>query len=305
MRTFRILPVCSALSLLVAVGCSGSGGGGSSGGAQPTERVATTLPMALQVPLSLSAGVPATRAVHFEVPPGFEWGVLTGGTFDLAATLAQLTVVRTDGGANPAAPSLTVSLRVAAGDDVAGGCGGGVEAFGAVVTGDAAFGSLQVLPAEMAVPRAALDLVNGRSFTLCASATSSVDADLTLGGLAVSFGFDSGCAAPANDLAGRWTGDYACNNLCQGSPGNEAGSVVITVIQAGETAVYSDDGGAVYIGSVCESAFRHLGFGGSYFEHGTFTRTGPNTATKSSTWVSTVTPQCGGTCADTLTLSPL
>lgn len=302
MCTDRSVPLCAGLALLLAVGCSGDNNSTNDDGPSPQpQRVAATLPVSMQLPLSLSAGVPVSSAVYFEVPDDFEWGTLTGGSFDLVATVARLTAVRTDGGTNPATPSLAVSLRIAAGDGRTGGCGGGVEAVSATVTGNSVFGDLTVSPQQTEVPQSALDLANSGKFTLCASVTSSVDAEVTLGGLAVDFGFDSGCTS-AEDVAGLWAGDYSCDDLCQGVPGTEGGQVEITLTQTGGSAVYWDQGGAVYLGSVCGTAFRHLGFGGAYFEYGTFTRTGPTTATKSSTWVSTMTPQCGGTCADTLTL---
>jgi len=303
MLTQRVLPFYSVLALVLVAGCSDSDHNSNGGeAASAGDRITATLPVSMQLPVSLTAGVPAAAAAHFEVPGDFDWGTLTQGSFDLATTVTKLTVVRTDGGASQATPSLALSLKVAAGDAVAGGCGGGVEVVGATVTGDASFANLAASAGEVALSQAALDLVNSGSFTLCGSVTSSVDANITLSGLAVDFGFDSGCDI-AQDVAGLWVGDYSCDNVCQGGAATESGQVEIAVTQAGETAIYSD-GTAVYIGSVCESTFRHLGFGGTYVEYGSFTRTGATTATKSSTWMSIVTPDCGGTCMDSVTFTP-
>jgi hypothetical protein len=147
------------------------------------------------------------------------------------------------------------------------------------------------------MPKSALDIINGGSFTLCTSVTSSVDANMMMTGLGSTFGFNEDCAEP-QDISGVWTGDYSCENVCGGETYTESGSLDITVIQSGGTAIYWD-GYAVYIGNVCGSSFNHLGAGSGYYEYGTFTRTGENTATKSSTWFDTPSDGCSGTCSDT------
>lgn len=301
MKTRAATAVWPALFLLLAAGCAGDDSD-SNGQAtpQPNAPLAVTVPITSPVPLLLAADVPATTRTYVELPADFDLGQLTEATLDLSATLSQLTIQRTDGGSTPS-PTVELSLRVAAGDDTVGACSGGTEALSAVITGDATFATKSVSPSEAKVPQSAIDVINTGAFTLCASAVSSVDAQLSLGGVTASFGFDDTCD-PAQDLAGVWTGDYSCDNFCGGA-NTDSGQVQITIKQAGRTAIYWDDSGAVYVGSVCGPTFRHLGLGNGYFESGEFTRTGATTAVKSSEWVSTVTPDCGGTCADTLTLS--
>lgn len=298
----RISAICwpmLLLALFLANGCS------SSDSTAPTvskkKSLSTTIQIADGPVHTLTADVPATAAAYLEIPDEFELGQLTGASIDLAATLDNLTIVRTDGDDTPD-PTVEISLLVAAGN-VPDACTNGTQALQAEITGNADFSTTSVSADDDTMPQSAVDIINSGAFTLCTTATSSVDAEMTLSGLSVSFGFTGNCAAP-EDLEGVWIGDYSCDDNCQGSPSTEEGQVEITVTQSGGTAIYRDDGGAVYIGSVCGNDFRHLGLGNGYFEYGTLTRTGATTATKSSTWVSLITPQCGGTCSDTLTLAP-
>jgi hypothetical protein len=106
-------------------------------------------------------------------------------------------------------------------------------------------------------------------------------------------------------MGSLWSGDYTCENECNGTPnGEEGGDIEITILQAGETAVYIDDGDAIYFGSVCGTDFRHLGGQLGYWEYGVLSRTSETTATKESTWVSNLFggEDCGGLCSDELTL---
>lgn len=289
-----------ALALLLTYGCSGGGSSGDGGQPPEVNTLSTAVPISVSAPLTLTAGVPVTTQVYLELPANFNWGQLSEASIDPTATLSNITIIRTDGGTSPS-PTVDLSLLVAAGNDV-GACSSGTQAFRAEITGSADFSSSSISAGETTMPQNAVDIINSGSFTLCTSATSSVDANLTTTGIGLSFGFAANCAT-SQDLAGVWVGDYTCNDNCQGSISSESGSVEITIAQSGGTAIYQDDSGATYIGSVCETSFSHLGLGGGYFESGTFTRTGPTTATKSSTWVSTSIPQCGGTCSDTLTLT--
>jgi hypothetical protein len=293
-----------ALALVLsASGCSSSGGGSDP---QPpaADNLATTVPFTPGAPLALLAGVPSTNSIYIDLPADFDPGQLVAAAVNLSESLSRLSITRTDGGASPD-PTVEFQLLVAAGDERGGACGGGTQALRTRISGtgngNTDFSSTAVSVDESTMPQGALDLINAGTFTLCASALSTVDANVTLSGLALAFGFDGACEPPEG-LAGVWTGDYSCDD-CQGGPSTEAGTVELRITQSGDTAVYQDDSGATYVGSVCASGFRHLGLGAGYFEYGTFTRTGPTTAVKSSTWVSTIGPW-GGCCADTLTLSP-
>jgi len=289
--------------VLLGSGCSSSGGGSD---AQPpaADSLATTVTFTPGAPLLLLAGIPSTTAIYIDLPADFDLGQLAAAAIDLSETLSRLSITRTDGGASPD-PTVEFELLVAAGDKRGGACAGGTQALRTTVAGtgngNTDFSSTAVSVDESTMPQGALDLINAGAFTMCASALSTVDANVTLSGLGLAFGFDGACEAPEG-LAGVWAGDYSCDD-CQGGPITEADTVELRITQSGDTAIYQDDGGATYVGNVCGSGFHHLGLGAGYFEYGTFTRTGPTTAVKSSTWVSTIGPG-GGCCADTLTLSP-
>jgi hypothetical protein len=222
-------------------------------------------------------------------------------TIDAVATLASMEFIRLDAGED--APTLEIELRVAAGDATGDACAA-ADPAAAIITGDATFATATVAPATLDAPPAALDALSGNDFTVCATLTSSAPIMFTLEGIVGTVAFGSGCDEPAEDLAGVWTGTYVCDDLCQGDPATEDGDIAITVSQAGQTAIYSDDGGATYFGSVCGAEFRHLGGKAGYWEYGRFTRTGTTSATKSSVWISTMTPDCGGMCEDEVELAP-
>jgi hypothetical protein len=255
----------------------------------------TTIPVYNDIPIVLAAGIPSTTSTYFELPGSFDWGQLAEASINSTETLSNLAIVRTDGGTSPS-PTVEMLLQVADGD-TGGSCTNGVQAFRLGLTGNEDFSSISVTEDEGVMPKSALDIINGGSFTLCTSVTSSVDANMMMTGLGSTFGFNEDCAEP-QDISGVWTGDYSCENVCGGETYTESGSLDITVIQSGGTAIYWD-GYAVYIGNVCGSSFNHLGAGSGYYEYGTFTRTGENTATKSSTWFDTPSDGCSGTCSDT------
>lgn len=298
MRAFAI--VLGLFACLVG-GCGGSSGSGDK--AQPivVNPLATTVPLPVGPPVALTGGVPLTAPVYLALPAGFDWGKLVEASIDTTTTLANLSIVRTDGGVTPS-PTVELSLMVAAGDNAAT-CSTGTQALRAEITGNTDFSTKSLTVNETVMPQSAIDIITTGNFTMCRKAAASVDVNLSLTDIGISFGFNDDCTSPQN-IAGVWEGNYTCNDNCQGTPSIDAGTVTITVAQSGGSALYQDDSGATYVGSVCGTDFRHLGMGSGYFEYGTLTRTSPTTATKSSTWISTTIPQCGGSCSDTLTFTP-
>lgn len=281
------------------------GNGGSGGGQQP---LTGSMLNDITVPIedyntALTADEPSVTSNHLQLPQGFQVDLLDGFSINSKATLKNITITRTDNSAIQD-PTVDFKLSVAAGD-APGACasGTGTEAFQAKITGNEDFSSTDVSADKITMSQDALDIISSRDFTLCTNATSTVDVDLTISGINMSFSVEQDCDAQ-QDLAGTWTGTFYCEDVCDGiSSTTPVSDIELTITQSNGAAIYIDDGGAFYYGDVCASSFQHSGFGSSYYEWGTVTQTGPDTAKKVSTWVDFDNPSCGGTCYDTLTRS--
>lgn len=249
------------------------------------------LPLDLDYPVQFVAGQPFAGQVTFDLPADLEAGELRHVSFDLGASLPSVQITRTDGGVNPAEPRIDLRLGLCAGQTL-GECDE-VE-LTAVLTADAAFVPQGIEPTRIELPQQALDLIASGSFTVRLEGTSTVDATATLTGLVGSLEVGATCAAP-DELAGRYSGTYACDN----TTGEESGDVGLTVLQAGHTGLYFDDGDAFYLGAVCGDRFTFFGGTKHYFEWGSLTAT-ETAGSKESTWVSKLDPGIGGTCADDL-----
>jgi len=134
-------------------------------------------------------------------------------------------------------------------------------------------------------------LANIGDLKVCTIITSPVNAklDLELGVLYMDN--DSCDQAPAN-IAGVWEGDYSCTSTC----GDETGFVSLTIDQDGYNATYSD-GQADYEGTVCGARFEFSGGAPGYTEGGAFVLNQDGTASKTSSYESTI-DSCSGTCSD-------
>jgi len=289
-------------AVFLLIGC---GNGGSGGGQQPT--TGSTL-NDITVPIedyntALKANEPSTTSNHVQLPQDFQVDLLDGFTINSKATLQNIKISRTDNSAIQD-PTVDFKLSVAAGNAPdACNSGTGTEAFQVKITGNEDFSSTDVSADKSTISQDALDIMSSKDFTLCTNATSTVDVDLTISGFNMSFSVEQSCDTPQN-LKGTWTGTFYCEDVCGGIPNTTPVSdIELTITQANGAAIYIDDGGAVYFGNVCASSFTHSGFGSSYYEWGTVTMTGSNTAEKVSTWVAYDDLSCGGTCYDTLTRS--
>ena len=249
--------------------------------------------------MPLPAGAP--QQLVFSTRLADEFGELTDGTLYLGDSLGDLNVVRTDGGANPALPEVTASLRILPGNQPGDVCTQGEQVGTATVTGDANFVPQAVTPETIVPSDQALATLNGGEFTVCLEATSTVDALLSLNAMTTDMWLDPPCNDPPQNLAGTWSGTYTCDNNGDGNP-DEGGPITLVVVQNGSTAAYVDDGNAYCYGTVCANQFAHYGWGNGYHERGVLTLTGPTTMIKNSTWVHDADPGVGGVCDDQLTL---
>jgi len=134
-------------------------------------------------------------------------------------------------------------------------------------------------------------LANIGDLTVCTIITSPVNAELDLELGVLYMDNDSCDQAPAN-IAGVWEGDYSCTSTC----GDEAGFVSLTIDQDGYNATYSD-GQADYEGTVCGARFEFSGGAPGYTEGGAFVLNQDGTASKTSSYESTI-DSCSGTCSD-------
>ena len=224
-------------------------------------------------------------------------------TVDLAATLAAASIEALEksisqghpnGGATPkATPTLDMTIRVGAKDELSTVCSTGIP-YGPIKIN----GTSSVSPQKVAVSQQTISVINTGAMSICILTTPSIDTSITVNSLALEA---EACAvAPAN-IDGTWEGTYFCDN--SGVCADEGGPITLTINQSanGYSAHYFD-GAATYDGSVCGGTFRFNGKAndGSWTESGTFV-VGPNgTATKTSQWQE-LDGSCGGKCQDTLT----
>jgi hypothetical protein len=273
----------------------------ASNSASGSNRLAMTVPPnpSRFGPLTLAAGVPVQVPFSFTLPSDVNVGSVVDFAVNAQATADAITIVRTDGGNSPD-PTLNIRFAVVEGGDTTAACDTAAPVVDLTVTGTSPDFS-QKTAEDSGQGSAALDgpLAIGGEFSTCFELESSVNVEATLA-IAVEVELDAPCVdEPPRDIAGTWAGPYMCTSTC-GGPG-EADQVELTVLQAGETAIYFDTGPAFYLGSVCGGEFSFVGGGVGYSEWGVFTRTSETTATKTSKYEDT-TGDCGGDCSDELTL---
>lgn len=149
-------------------------------------------------------------------------------------------------------------------------------------------------PKTVSVETSALSIIITKAFVVCLEVISPVDAIINVDQVAVDV--TPRKETPA-DFSGTWTGMYSCTN-------DGCGDVVdrpieLTITQNGYSAQYTDDEGGSYKGTVCGNVFQYNGTGPGYSESGSYTLTGENTATKTSSWVAD-DKSCQGNCTDKL-----
>jgi len=284
-------------ALALAWGCSGGGGGGGSNEVTQT----FDMPVASKVKdVPLNTGVARDFVGTYHTPQVPNPLALTALTVDVGATLASAGLTKTGTrkaaspwgfGAPGGGPDADVIVRVAPAADAATVCSTGIQYGPYAVT--LAGGTVDP-PDPVEADPATLSIVNTGAVALCVRVIPKVDATLNLARVALKA---TTCEAEASDLAGDWTGTYACDN----SPGcgDEGGTVDLTITQDGHSAHYSD-GTADYDGTVCGGVFRFNGAGPGYTEDGVFTLRADGTATKTSTWRDFPAGFCSGSCRDSL-----
>ena len=297
--------------------CAGDAcGDGSDGDTTDGSRLTSTiihtrfpLPQELaNVPVH--AGVSNPFDFRLELDEVVTWFQVAEGTIDVQATLAFATFQPT-----VVAPvddlRLTVGLRVGTGVERATVCSTGEPYGPSDLALDAS--TLQLAgsaePATWTATDATLATVNSGVVTGCLDVVPPVDGTWTLSELALGFRLATVCTDPPLDLAGTWTGTYACTNWLGETSSPEDGTVTLSVTQDGRQASYTDEGGATYDGVVCGGAFSFAGgkapAPGSldgYFESGRLEMAADGkTATKASTWHGAYG---WGTCTDQLTRQP-
>jgi hypothetical protein len=262
-------------------------------------RVRFSLPVQATEPVMLFANTPVRFTQAFVVPSDLDWGTPVALEFDVAETLNHLDLQRMDGGTSGVDPVLTVRFGLVAGTQSETACDD-AELAEVNILGDADFDELTTDTATVGIPPAGVEAAAEGEFSLCFESSVSVDAALTLSELFGSFAIEppEDCAAP-RQVAGEYSGTYACTDDCGGT---EGGNITLRVLQAEHTGLYFDDLGAFYLGSVCSGSFSFFGGAMGYYESGTLTFTDEG-ATKTSQYHS-VFSGCGGTCEDTLTLVP-
>lgn len=297
----RSLTRCVSTAALFALTGGGCGGCGDDDPSPPVgaKSLRVPIPLPADTKLLVVAGVPLETRRTIKIPGDLALGDVASIALDMGATLPDIEIKRADGGTSTVAPAVTFRIGIAPGAQPNMPC---PDAPGAqtTITGNADFTTKTAAPLQSSLPSAAIDNLNSREFGLCMRIDSTVDVNVSLGGMVVAYDFAEDCDTTGN-LAGRWVGPYTCTNVGSSS---ETGTVSLSVLQAGDTAFYWDDGGAIYFGSVCGDTFYHVGGGGTYTETGRLTRTGPTTATKESSWVSTYDLGQHGVCTDHLKLQP-
>ena len=299
--------VNSVLALVLVCSCGGGGGDGDSDGGNgggDMDAAVDGMPLRMSIPvdkwatdLAYEADVPRQDVFAAELPEEFD--SVVSASIDLEATLPSVQFTRTDGGANPATPTFTMSVRIVPGDNPGSACDADPAAGPGTLIGDDDYVPQSVEPASASADDMAMGIAKGGQFTVCVESMSNVDATLSVSEIWAEILFGESCAEP-EDLAGTWSGTYTCTNECGGGE-PEPGDITLVIAQNGRTAKYVDDGGAFYLGTVCGNTFTHRGFGMGYTEWGVFTKTGDNSATKMSTWIDDLEPECGGVCSDDLT----
>lgn len=274
------------------------GGGGDDAGPPEMRALTVSVPVASAVTdIVLVAGEAQQFLIHEDVPT--ELGTIVSARIDMEASLPALQIMRTDGMSTPE-PTVDVSLRIVAGDQGMAACDSADVAGPVRITGDESFTPQSAEPPTVSASEATLAALNSGEVTACIEATASVDAVVNMESLELELGLRIECDEPPQDLSGTWEGTYVCEPVPPFECGDSGGPIELTIYQSGVTGAYLDDAGAFYLGTVCGDVFRFTGGGPGYTERGVFTRTGPDTATKSSDWEDVEGP-CGGHCEDVLT----
>jgi len=278
----------------VGAGCSSSGDGGGNEAVQSFE-FTSFAGKATNVPLASGALQKIVGTYQTPKVPGPL--ALNALTVDVGATLGSVTLTKPGsqkatpafGFAAPDSPLVEVTLFVAPATDEATVCDTGI-AYGPYTITQSGLTSVDSLEADQAT----LSIINTGSVAICVAMLPHQDRTLNVARVAVTA---TTCEVGAEDIAGIWSGTYACNN----SPcDDDGGDITLTITQApGSHSAHYADSEAEYDGTVCGGVFRFNGAGPGYTEKGTFIRQSDGTATKSSRWVSDDFA-CSGTCSDTL-----
>ncbi len=295
--SFRCTVLCTLLLLAILPGCSDDDPAGPSAN-DPYRLVAPLENAVVDVPLV--ANQPTTINLSLQLPPDIPR--VESAVIDVAGTLDHVTIdgiplwkliarkaARLFGKADDI--GATATIRVGSNPETV--CESGI-AYGPFTVSHGT--ALVVEPATVAADEATVDIINLGMITICLTVTANIDATLSVDAVAMDIA-EGRCDAPAN-FSGTWNGTWECVNNCGEG---EGGDITLVVTQDGTDASYTDDGGATYVGVICGDMFRFEYDGELYFERGTLTMTGPNTAIKRSTWRSHEPPYCGGDCYDTVT----
>ena len=129
---------------------------------------------------------------------------------------------------------------------------------------------------------------------VCLEVVSPVNATINVDQVAVDV---TPCKETPEDFSGTWTGTYSCTNV--GCSDDEDVPITLTITQDGPNAHYTDDQGGSFEGTVCGDVFQFNGTGPGYWESGSLTLTGEDTATKTASWVADDN-SCSGDCTDDL-----
>ncbi|MBI4816144.1 MAG: hypothetical protein HY791_07800 [Deltaproteobacteria bacterium] len=258
----------------------------------------TTIPLKLDgkpIEVGITAGVPLRVTPTIEAPAEYDYGKVVKVTVDLQATLSHVKITKT--GALPPNPEVSFKLGVAPkGSDACAG-----EAKVEVkISGDTSFENRTITPSTVSAPTQMVELVNSGTFAACTELLANFDAMTSLDGIVAELELaPENCDKDPEDIHGTWAGPYTCTpvSTCGAA---DSGDVTLTILQSGKTAMYFDDGGAIYFGSVCGDEFTFAGGRDTYFEYGRFRK---SDGSKRSTYFPTLNPTCGGDCTDELTLN--
>ncbi len=317
------------VGMLQAAGCTPpSGGGGGGGGDDADVTDDTGGEQDLEQPIRYNAVVGRTLQIQggeeaeltfaLDVPLDELNLQVESATLNLEETLSLVTLTHAEDNTVPekpirlangeCPPSETVAIYYQIGYDEETACQSG-RVYGPFDVGlddDGQPNSVQ--PATSQVDEDTIEVINAGFFYVCMRVLCPSDAELLIDALAMDVTLaepevPEDCPAASN-IAGTWTGTYSCSNSCGEG---EGGEITLTIIQDGNTAWYQDGSGAAFRGTVCGDSFTFSGGGVGYNETGTFTLTGADTATKTSTYANRDLPEtaeneaaCGGDCSDVL-----
>jgi len=294
MKTLNLIIYPLIVSIVIFSGC----GKGSSGDTENS--VKYDIPLQLLVnDVDVKANEQNQFSFNYDFP--FFTPAFTNFSVDLNQTLKDINI--SPSGANNKASSRMISDRstdqvqmyayISSTTESSSTCQDGERYGPFTVEVENGNKANSITPAKATATKPTLSVVNSGAFTLCLEIVSPIAAKLDVDGVSIEA---TTCGQEPANIAGQWSGTFACTN--EGTS-NDSGDILITIIQDGYSAKYSD-GEASYKGTVCGNIFEYEGgVPYAYDESGTLTFNADGSAKKTSSWDS-IYDDSSGNCEDSL-----